>query len=454
FYCNVNDAWTFEKRAHRLWVTFAGGWIQLVVAAFAAIAWVMTEPRTAVNDFAFLTLLIGGGLTVLVNFNPLIPLDGYYALVDWLGIPNLRARAFKYFGARFKQVVLRARGALPPASDREARIFLVYGGLSALYIVGILSLFALGIAHWLTGKWGIWGFAIFAFLFWRATGRLRQRLASAYHAVRASNTLRLMMRNRRALAAGGAIVLLLLMPWTVRVSAPAVAESLQRVTLTPAEAARVERVLVAENSVVARGQPVAILKSPALDLEWTRARAAAHVLERELQAARLRQDAAAARSIELELATRAALLERLAHRREALVLRAPFDARVLTPHVDVLAGAWVNPGDTLLELQSSGALRARLSLAERDVADLARGDVVKIKFPVRAAWTWQSHVAEVAPAAIHGRVDVIVPLLQPAADAPVLAGMVGLGKVAVRRTNLLGAAARIVRRVLRTDLIL
>jgi len=37
FYCNVTDAWSFPDRRARLWVTAAGSWIQLVVAAIAAL---------------------------------------------------------------------------------------------------------------------------------------------------------------------------------------------------------------------------------------------------------------------------------------------------------------------------------------------------------------------------------------------------------------------------------
>ena len=30
FYCNVSDAWLFRERSKRLWVTFAGGYFELV----------------------------------------------------------------------------------------------------------------------------------------------------------------------------------------------------------------------------------------------------------------------------------------------------------------------------------------------------------------------------------------------------------------------------------------
>ena len=84
FYCNVSDAWSLEKRSHRMWVTFAGGWIQLWCAVVATIVWVVTEPGTWVNTFALFTGALSGAFSLLFNYNPLIPLDGYYALTDWL----------------------------------------------------------------------------------------------------------------------------------------------------------------------------------------------------------------------------------------------------------------------------------------------------------------------------------------------------------------------------------
>ncbi|HEU4525904.1 MAG TPA: hypothetical protein VFR62_12835, partial [Gemmatimonadales bacterium] len=35
FFCNVNDAWTFPDLKSRLWVTAAGGWIEMVLASIA-----------------------------------------------------------------------------------------------------------------------------------------------------------------------------------------------------------------------------------------------------------------------------------------------------------------------------------------------------------------------------------------------------------------------------------
>src|SRR5215217_647470 len=94
FFCNVNDAWTFPELRARLWVTAAGSWIQLVLASVAAVVWWAAAPGTLIADVALSAMIVGGLTTVVANLNPLRPLDGYFALSDYLGIPNLRGRAF------------------------------------------------------------------------------------------------------------------------------------------------------------------------------------------------------------------------------------------------------------------------------------------------------------------------------------------------------------------------
>src|SRR5712692_5642452 len=38
-YCNVSDAWLFPQRSRRLWVTFAGAYVELVLCALAILVW-------------------------------------------------------------------------------------------------------------------------------------------------------------------------------------------------------------------------------------------------------------------------------------------------------------------------------------------------------------------------------------------------------------------------------
>ena len=157
FYCNVNDAWTFPELRARLWVTAAGSWIQFVVASLAALVWWAAVPGTLASEFAVAATLIGGVTNIVTNMNPLIPLDGYFALSDWLEIPNLRQRAFAHLGWAVKRHILRLEVDEPAATDRERRVFLLYAALATVYISGIFAFIASLVFGWARGLLGTIG---------------------------------------------------------------------------------------------------------------------------------------------------------------------------------------------------------------------------------------------------------------------------------------------------------
>src|SRR6185295_12679095 len=137
-YCNVDDAWLFPEKSKRLWVGFAGPYFELFLWALGTWVWRLTNTDTVINFLAFI-VMITSGVKTLFNFNPVIKLDGYYLLSDWLEIPNLRAKGFaclngtvqKLFGAR----VPRLQKMVP----RERRILLAYGlvaGVGSLWLLG------------------------------------------------------------------------------------------------------------------------------------------------------------------------------------------------------------------------------------------------------------------------------------------------------------------------------
>ncbi|HYT81849.1 MAG TPA: efflux RND transporter periplasmic adaptor subunit [Gemmatimonadales bacterium] len=161
FYCNVSDSWLFPEKSKRLWVMAAGGLFELFVWGLAVIIWRIAEPGTWLGSSA-LVIVLTSGVRQFFNLNPLIKLDGYYLLSDWLEVPNLRWRAFRYVKERIK----RALGFAPPADEeptpREQRIFLVYGLVAATFSYWLLTRFALYLAGSLTHHYQGWGFLLFA----------------------------------------------------------------------------------------------------------------------------------------------------------------------------------------------------------------------------------------------------------------------------------------------------
>ncbi|MFN0121599.1 MAG: efflux RND transporter periplasmic adaptor subunit [Blastocatellia bacterium] len=136
-YCNVSGLHLIPQRNRRLWVILAGVYWQVLVGTVALLAWFLLVPYTLLSDVAFIVFL-GGVVDVIFNANPLIKLDGYYFLSQWLRLPNLLDRSRAYWRGLLKRLL----GGEPNAaavkwSQRERVIYGVYGLVSFVYSVSL-----------------------------------------------------------------------------------------------------------------------------------------------------------------------------------------------------------------------------------------------------------------------------------------------------------------------------
>src|SRR5262249_52079135 len=95
-YCNVSDAWTLPSKWKRIIISFAGIYVELIIAAIATFVWWNTPSHPFVNNLSLSLMVVCSVSTVVFNANPLMRYDGYYILADWLEIPNLRDRSNRY----------------------------------------------------------------------------------------------------------------------------------------------------------------------------------------------------------------------------------------------------------------------------------------------------------------------------------------------------------------------
>jgi len=144
FYCNVTDIYRMGRKQERLWVIFAGIYWQLVVSALGGLFWLLATPYTLVADLSLL-VFIGGSFNILINCNPLIKLDGYYALSQALGVVNLQGRSSAYVGSLFARLL----GERPKTTDSQRPfLYLSYWVCSILYSLILVWL----ILGWVSGE--------------------------------------------------------------------------------------------------------------------------------------------------------------------------------------------------------------------------------------------------------------------------------------------------------------
>lgn len=160
FFTNVSDAWMFEEKKKKLLVSLAGPFIHLVMWATATILWRITALDTQLNSF-LLVFMIASGILLLFNFNPLIKLDGYYILSDYLEIPNLRKKAFGFLNSVFKRKILKLDLPQIDLPKKQKKTFLVYGFFSVVYSVLLLGYIFFKVEKFLVSQFQGYGLVLF-----------------------------------------------------------------------------------------------------------------------------------------------------------------------------------------------------------------------------------------------------------------------------------------------------
>jgi hypothetical protein len=132
FYVDSTDIW-MEPRLPRIMVSWGGPYTGFILGGVASIFALFSPwdiPGGLAYQFAFLLVIDS-----IMNLNPLLKWDGYYILMDLLEMPTLRNRSLSYLrsGKPFIKIFKREK------FSREERVFSIYGVLTAVYTISIMS---------------------------------------------------------------------------------------------------------------------------------------------------------------------------------------------------------------------------------------------------------------------------------------------------------------------------
>jgi putative peptide zinc metalloprotease protein len=462
-FCDVSDIYFFEKRWHRAAVALAGGFVEILCFTVATFVWVATPPDLVIHEIAFKVLLFSGATGLIFNYNPLIKLDGYYVLMSWLDMPDLRERSFAYLGQWFRRTILRLPADPGRTTRRERRAFVIYGVTAMLYSISYTWLMLLFVRGVLVSNFREAGMAVFLLFFFLTTKKYWVRLAAGarYLAIEKGGFVR---RHAAASAAVAALlVLAAIVPFPHAVTVEARLAPAERGLVTAPFDGTVREVFARSGAEVGAGAVLAIVAPIDAGAEGPRGAARAQA---EAAEARLRRDA---RDPALRAAAPLARAgAALADARETRGwLAAPVAGRVLTAHPASLVGRRVAAGEPLLEVGATDELAVLFVAGERAVGDLIPGETADLR--LRAAPGRRLRVAlesiDPAPA---GRATGSLPpatLVDDAraarrfvgrgrianADGALRPGMSGRARIASRPLNLVQRAGRTYARLVRAD---
>ena len=133
FYVDTSDIWMEPKRP-RIQTSLAGPCVSFLVGSVASLA-MLAIPSPLITTLLF-KLAAWSYIDAFFNLNPLLELDGYFILMDWLEMPLLRKRSLEFVQRQLGRKLWRREGF-----SRDEKLFALFGSLSALWSVVAIGIF-------------------------------------------------------------------------------------------------------------------------------------------------------------------------------------------------------------------------------------------------------------------------------------------------------------------------
>jgi putative peptide zinc metalloprotease protein len=453
FYTDTSEAVVKASSTQNFVISLAGVWSELLICAVATIVWWGTPPDTAVHSVAYMLVLITGIASVMINWNPLIKLDGYYMLCELMELPELKESATLYASAWVKRHIWRLPVEVPYVPKKRRLGYAVYALLSGAYSYTVLFVLARFVGNVFRNFNPDWSFipeiGTAAIIFRSRIRTLVNFMKLTY--LDKKDRVHAWLRSRHFLAVAAALLLFLLLPlWRESVLSRFVLEPQNSATIRASVPGIVEAIYSSEGMYVQAGSPVASLRNLPLQSKFELSAADYQVAAMRATSAEFRYaDAGAAIEHRNQVAKQS---QNLAAQTAHLTLRSPISGVVLTPRLADREGVYLPEGAALVEIADLGVLRARIYVSEYDVSKVRAGAEARASVEGRAQ-KWTGKAIDIAPVSSEADPSLTasakykglippsfycVQLLIPNFDGALKPGMRGTARIYGRRRSLLG----------------
>jgi len=400
-YVDATSSYRFESKWQRAGVAAAGIMAELVLGALALYVWLSAQAGV-VTAVAYNVVLIAGFSTLVVNGNPLMRYDAYYALSDIIEIPNLTQRCTQYWTYLVDRYLLGSPEAHEPVGAHAERWWLlIYGGIAPLYRLSV----SISLIWFIAGQY-FWVGAVLAMA--GAWSSLATPMRRAWKHVRESAALasrRDWAQRRLLLLLALVSVLLFAVPMPFYAVHQGVLwmpdEALVRAPVSAHVAGSAEEGETwsppAAGQAVRRGQPLLQLDSMSIASDLAAAAADMALVEAQLRQAEV-DDPAKAQNLRAELEGRRAKWQEQLRRYQELRPAAAADGAWLPQGPTSLAGRYVKRGEVLGYVLDRPSDRVRVAVTQEDmdlIARRARADGIRaeVRLPYQAAIAAHLHRA-------------------------------------------------------------
>ncbi len=127
-FADVSDTWKL-KRKERIYVNFAGLYVEILIALTLAVIYVFTEQ---ISLLVLCSIIL---FSFIVNLNPLLRYDGYWILSDITNTPNLRKVSIQKLNLFFKYLIGKTKFYF----SLKNIFLIIYASISFIFIIFFLG---------------------------------------------------------------------------------------------------------------------------------------------------------------------------------------------------------------------------------------------------------------------------------------------------------------------------
>jgi putative peptide zinc metalloprotease protein len=259
-YTDTNEAWKLRSHGQRLRIASAGVLTELMIAVWSTFAWAFL-PDGLLRDAAFMLATTTWISTLIVNCSPFLRFDGYFVVSDFLGMPNLHARAFALARWRLRELLFAIQEPPPEYfSDTRRRGLIIFAYVTWLYRLFVFLGIAALVYTFFIKAIGILLFAVEILWF---------VLMPIYSEIKVWRKLSPKIRQSGRTRWSVLLVLLAIglcfVPLPGRINVSGLLHPGEEYSVYAREGSRVEELFVGDGAFVKAGTPLALLSTEQID---------------------------------------------------------------------------------------------------------------------------------------------------------------------------------------------